>query len=102
MSAKSRLATIGRWLAPSVVGASLGVAAAGVFETAGTGFGVIGTIAAAGFAAMIALPACLLGALLIRGLWAAWRPARLAPALIEDGGGAPRLAAWNALLNVGT
>ncbi len=94
MSLPSRLVAIARWLAPSVVAASLAVALAGIVETAGTGFGAVGTVAAAGFAAMLALPACLAGALLIRGLWAAWRPARLAPALIDDDGGAPRLAAW--------
>jgi arylsulfatase A-like enzyme len=102
MSARSRLTAAGRWIAPSVIAAALGVAVAGAVENADQGYGAVGAIAAAGFAAMLALPACLAGALAVRGLWAAWRPARLAPALVEDGGGAPRLAAWVVFLTLGT
>jgi hypothetical protein len=89
-----RLAAVCRWLTPSVVAACLGAVVAGVAEGLASGFGAIAAMASAGFAAMLAVPVCLAVALLLRGLWAAWRPRRLAPLLIEDNGGAPRLAAW--------
>ena len=82
------------WLAPSLVAASLGAVVAGLIEALGAGFGPAAALASAGYAAILHLPACLIGALVIRGLWAAWRPARLEAALIEEGGAAPRLAAW--------
>ncbi len=88
-----------RWLAPSAVAACLAATGAGVVEGLLTdGIGVIGALASAGFAALLALPVCLAGALLVRGLWAAWRPARLATELVEEHGAAPRLAAWIAFL----
>jgi arylsulfatase A-like enzyme len=77
-----------------VLGACLGATIGGLVEATAAGFGLIAAPASAGYAALLAIPACLVGALLVRGLWAAWRPHRLAPQLIEEGGGAPRLAAW--------
>lgn len=79
----------------------LAAVVAGVVEGVLAGFGPVGAPASAGYAALFAIPACLVASLLVRGLWAAWRPARLAPALVEDGGGAPRLAAWVAFLLIG-
>jgi arylsulfatase A-like enzyme len=96
-----RIAAAARWLAPSLIAACLGAVVAGLAEGAAAGFGPVGTPASAGYAALLAVPACLAGALAVRGLWAAWRPHRLAPALVEDGGGAPRLAAWLLFLFVG-
>jgi arylsulfatase A-like enzyme len=53
------------------------------------------TVATAiGFSAIGLLPALLVAAAALRGLWAGWRPRQLGAALIEDGGGAPRLLAW--------
>lgn len=88
------LRPIARWLAPSLVACSLAVTIAGVVEAWLAGDAPLATLASAGFAAALAAPPLLLGSLAVRGLWAAWRPARLAAALTEDGGGAPRLAAW--------
>ena len=53
-----------------------------------------GGIAAAGFVAIIALPVLLVASVAIRGTWAGWQPRVLGEPLIEDGGGAPRLAGW--------
>jgi arylsulfatase A-like enzyme len=90
-----------RWVEPSFTAACLGAVVAGLVEGLGAGYGVVGAFASAGYAALLAIPACLGGALLVRGLWAAWRPRRLAPTLVEEGGGAPRLAAWVAFLLLG-
>ncbi len=59
---------------------------------------VLGGAAAAGFVALVALPALLVASAAIRGIWRAWQPDQLG--LIEDGGGAPRLAAWLGVLVV--
>lgn len=101
MSARRRLASAARWLAPSVAAACLAAAVAGVAENLGQGLGGVGTIAAAGFASLLAAPVCLVLALFVRGLWAAWRPAALAERVLEDGGGAPRLAGWIGFLLFG-
>ncbi|MCB9571904.1 MAG: hypothetical protein H6709_07395 [Kofleriaceae bacterium] len=77
MSARRRLASAARWLAPSVAAACLAAAVAGVAENLGQGLGGVGTIAAAGFASLLAAPVCLVLALFVRGL-AAWRLAALA------------------------
>jgi len=90
-----------RWVAPSLIAACLAAVIAGLVDGARARLGIVGVPAVAGFAALLAVPACLGGALLLRGLWAAWRPRRLAPTLIEEGGGAPRLAAWMAFLLIG-
>jgi arylsulfatase A-like enzyme len=70
---------------------------AGVLE--GTAMdSVFGGAAAAGFVALVALPALLVTSAVIRGVWRAWQPDQLG--LIEDGGGAPRLAAWLSVIAI--
>lgn len=90
-----------RWAGPSLLAACLGAVVAGLVEGVRAGFGAVGSVASTGFAAMLAIPVCLVLALAARGLWAAWRPARLAPAVVEEGGGAPRLAGWIVFLLLG-
>jgi arylsulfatase A-like enzyme len=88
--------SIARWLAPSAVAACAGALVAGFVE--GIPFGALESLAVAGFLAMLAIP-CLVGALaVVRLLWRAWHPASLD--IVEDGGGAPRLAAWVAVLGI--
>jgi arylsulfatase A-like enzyme len=89
------------WLAPSAVAAVGAATIAGLADgvvTAGDPIDLAGTI---GFAALIGVPVLLLGGLIVRGLFAAWRPHRLAPLLIDHRGAAPRLAAWAAFLTLG-
>ena len=83
---------------PSLVAACGGTVAAGAIEGAGTR-DVLGTVASAGFLALLALPILLAGSIAARALWRAWRPGDLA--LVEDGGGAPRLAGWAVTLVLG-
>jgi hypothetical protein len=92
---------VARWVAPSLIAACLGAVIAGLVEGVRAGYGLVGAVAAAGYAALLAVPACLGGALVVRGLWAAWKPSRLAPRVLEEGGAAPRLAAWVAYLLIG-
>jgi arylsulfatase A-like enzyme len=85
-------------VAPGVIGALVTAACAAL--VAGTGEslvyvdGTLARVAAAGFAALYAVPLGALGACLVRLLLWAWRPATIAAALVEETGGAPRLAAW--------
>jgi arylsulfatase A-like enzyme len=102
VSLSRRLAAAARWTAPSLVAAGLGTIVAGLVEGLAADLGLVGAAASAGYAALLAAPACLAGALAVRGLWAAWRPARLAPGLLEEGGGAPRLAGWILFLLLAT
>jgi arylsulfatase A-like enzyme len=90
-----------RWLVPSIVAVCLGAVTAGLIEGLAAGFGPVAASASAGYAALLAIPVCLIGALIVRGLWAAWRPGELAATLIEEGGGAPRLAGWLVFLGLG-
>ena len=60
---------------------------------------VFGWAAAAGFVALVALPALLVASAVIRGVWHGWQPEQLG--LVEDGGGAPRLAGWLAVVVLG-
>lgn len=87
-----------RWLAPSAAAASGGAVAAGLFEGVGVD-GALGIGATAGFVAIIALPILLGISVIVRGLWIAWQPHELG--LVEDNGGAPRLAAWLGVLWIG-
>jgi hypothetical protein len=92
---RAKLAAWLRWLAPSAVAASSGAIAGGVLE--GTGMETtLGGLAAAGFVVLVLLPALFVLGVIVRGLWAAWRPADLA--LVDEHGSAPRLAAWAAVL----
>jgi arylsulfatase A-like enzyme len=56
---------------------------------------------AAGFLAIIAFPALLIAAAVVRGLTAAWQPRAVLAQLTDDDGGAPRLAGWLAVLGLG-
>lgn len=60
---------------------------------------LFGGAAAAGFVALVALPLLLVASAALRGIWRAWQPEQLA--LIEDGGGAPRLAGWLGVVVLG-
>jgi arylsulfatase A-like enzyme len=93
----SRIRPAARWLAPSAAAACGGAIVAGALEGSAMD-SVFGGLAAAGFVALVALPALLAGSAAIRGIWRAWEPDRLG--LIEDGGGAPRFAAWLAVLAI--
>src|SRR5262245_52612866 len=61
---------------------------------------LFGSVAAAGFVALVAVPILGLASALVRGLWHAWQPRALG--LIEEGGGAPRLAGWVAFVWLAT
>jgi arylsulfatase A-like enzyme len=52
----------------------------------------LGIAASIGFLALLALPVLVVGSMLVRVVWRAWRPEELQ--LVEPGGGAPRLAGW--------
>jgi hypothetical protein len=92
---RARLAAVLRWLAPSAAAAASGALIGGLVEGLGMSSG-LGITAAAGFVAIVTLPILIATSIVVRGLWAAWRPQDLA--LVEDDGSAPRLAAWTAVL----
>jgi arylsulfatase A-like enzyme len=89
-----------RWLAPSAVAACAGGIVAGACEGAGMD-DVAGFVAAAGFLALVGVPLLLAVSVLVRALWAAWRPRELGERLVEPGGGAPRLAGWAVVISLG-
>jgi len=89
-----------RWLAPSAAAACAGGVVAGLVEGYRTA-GVIAALATAGFVALIAVPALLAGSVIVRGVFAAWRPGALADALVDADGAAPRLAGWVAVIWLG-
>ena len=60
--------------------------------------GAGGALVATGFLGLVMVPALLVASALVRGLYALWQPGALAAQLAEEGGGAPRLAGWVALL----
>ncbi len=99
-SVRSRLVPIARWLAPSAVAACAGAVIAGVYEGVGIS-GALGVAITTGFIALLAVPALLVASVLVRGVIAAWQPRLLAAQLTEDGGGAPRLAGWIAVIGLG-
>ena len=78
--------------------ACAGAIAAGSIEAAGAE-DVFGAIAAIGFLALIMFPTLFVLSALVRGIYAAWQPDRLG--LIEEDGGAPRLAAWIVVVMLG-
>jgi arylsulfatase A-like enzyme len=73
---------------------------AGVLEGLAGGGALIATI---GFFAILALPILFVGGLVTRALVRAWRPRELVDQLVEpaEGGGAPRLVGWLAMLALG-
>ncbi len=79
--------------------ASAGALVAGLFEGLTSDLGEL--VASAGFFAILALPVLFVGGLIVRGLIRAWQPRALIDRLVEEGGGAPRLVGWLALLAVG-
>jgi hypothetical protein len=98
---RSRLRPALRWLAPSAVAACAGAPVAGLLE----GHYIpdlAGTLATAGFVALLAVPALLAGAAIARGVAAAWQPGELAARLIDADGAAPRFAGWVAVIWLGT
>jgi hypothetical protein len=99
-SPASRLRPALRWLAPSAVAACAGAVIAGLVE--GHAAGAVGAVTAAGFVAVLAVPALLAGGAIVRGVVAAWRPGELAAALIDADGAAPRLAGWIAVIWLGS
>jgi arylsulfatase A-like enzyme len=88
-----------RWLVPSAAAAALGGVVAGGLEARAMAT-PIGFVAATGFVALLGAPLLFVGLVVLRGLWAAWRPHELA--LIEGDGGAPKLAAWLVVTALGT
>jgi len=97
--AHRRVVTAVRWLAPSAVAASAGAIAAGLYE--GAQADVFALVATAGFLALVAWPALLAASVIVRALWHGWRARGLADAVIEDGGGAPIIAGWLAVIWLG-
>lgn len=83
-----------------MVAACGGALAASALDGRGT-TGALGAVAAAGFLALVAVPALVVASAAVRGLWAAWRPDELGERMIEDGGGAPRLAGWAIVIWLG-
>ncbi|MGE5182436.1 MAG: sulfatase-like hydrolase/transferase [Acidobacteriota bacterium] len=94
----SRFVSAARWLAPSAAAACGGTLVAGVVEGLATNE-LLGGIAAAGFLALFALPLLLVASIAARAIWAAWKPHELG--IVEDGGGAPLLAGWLAVVVLG-
>ena len=92
-----RLVPALRWLAPSAVAACAGALVAGLLE-ARHASSVLGGLATAGFVALVAVPALVLGGALVRGVAWAWRPGELAAQLVDADGAAPRLAGWIAVI----
>ena len=88
---RAKLAAALRWLAPSAAAASAGAVLAGLLEGAGMR-STLGILAAAGFVVLAAFPHLFAASLIVRGLWRAWQPRALG--LVDEGGGAPRLAGW--------
>jgi arylsulfatase A-like enzyme len=90
--------TVAAWLLPSVVAVVCSAALVGLLDGYLSTGEPLQTVAAAGFLSFLLVPAGLALALLVRGLWWAWRPHQIVAALTEDTGGAPRLAAWSLYL----
>ena len=93
-----KLSTAARWVAPSVAAACGGALAAGAVDGAGMD-DALGVIAAAGFLAILALPILFALSAISRAIWWGWQPHQLE--LVEEGGGAPRLAAWVTVVVLG-
>ncbi len=97
-----RMKRVWRWVAPSLDAALVGGAVAGLVDGVGaSGMTAIGVTT--GFVALLVVPVLLVLGLLVRGVIVAWRPDVLLARVVEDGGGAPLLAAWvvTAVLSLG-
>lgn len=97
-----RLRRAWRWATPSIGAALVGGAVAGLGEGVGAS-GLVAIGVTTGFVAMLVVPVLLVLGLLLRGVVAAWNPKALMAQLVEEGGGAPVLAAWvvTAVLGLG-
>jgi hypothetical protein len=95
MSALRRLA---RTCARTAVLVGASAVLAGLAESAVAGIHGLSALAATGFAALLSVPLGLPVALLLTGLYRAWRPEELLARLTESHGGTPRLLAWALLL----
>ncbi len=93
------LVAAARWLAPSTGAAAAGALVAGVLE--GRAMETwLGLVTATGFVALLAIPLLIGAAVIVRGVWAAWRPRELA--IVEPDGSAPWLAGWLGTAVLGT
>jgi arylsulfatase A-like enzyme len=98
-SVRSHLGAIGRWIAPSVIAAcTAGLVAGALGHTARGWFGIAATI---GFVSVLAVPLIFAMSVIVRGLVHAWQPRALVASLVEEGGGAPGLAGWVAVIWLG-
>jgi len=98
--ARLRLRTALRWLAPSAVATCAGALTAGLVEGRHAA-DLLGALATAGFLALVAVPALLVGSAIVRGVVVAWDPGELASRLVDADGAAPRLAGWVAVIWLG-
>ncbi|MDQ3299335.1 MAG: sulfatase-like hydrolase/transferase [Myxococcota bacterium] len=96
----SRLGRAVRWLAPSAACACIGALAAGLLEARGRE-DALGLAAAVGFLALIVFPVLFGLSVVARGVYAGWQPRDLAASVVEEGGGAPRLAGWLVVILLG-
>lgn len=97
---RSRVGTAARWLAPSAACAAAGALTGGIVEALGTEYA--GAAAASlGFLVLAVLPVLFVGSVLVRAVYAAWRPDELVAAVREDDGAAPVFAGWVAVVWVG-
>src|SRR5665647_1281028 len=88
-----RLLAIARWCAASWPAACAGAIAIGLVEAVAMSTPYeIG--AGIGFIVLFTLPALFALSLLIRAVWLAWSPARLAAEIVDPEAGAPALAGW--------
>jgi hypothetical protein len=78
--------------------ASAGALAAGLTEATGAE-DVVGAAATVGFLALIVFPVMFVLSAVVRGIYAAWQPETLG--LVEEDGGAPRLAGWIVVVMLG-
>jgi hypothetical protein len=89
----SRFKSAATWLAPSAASACAGALAAGLVEAPGAE-GVLDALAIVGFLGLIVFPVMFALSAVARGLYAAWQPRELAARIVENDGGAPKLAGW--------
>ena len=89
----SRLLAFARWCAASWPAACAGALAFGLVEAVAmdTPYEIGAGI---GFIVLFTLPALFIGSLMLRAVWLAWRPARLAEEIVDPELGAPALAGW--------
>jgi len=98
--AGGRLLAIARWCVAGWPAACAGAFAAGLVEAVAMdtpyemGAGI-------GFIMLFTLPGLFVGSLVLRAVWMAWSPARLAEEIVDPDLGAPALAGWLLVLWLG-